>query len=95
MSYNVFLSSKAEKQYSSLDKHIQHKFKSKFSRLKEEPRKSFFLSGKYAGLRYIKIFHKGVEYRTVYDICDEKKEVLILFLGTRENFYKEIRRHLR
>lgn len=41
-----------------------------------------------------KTIFKGVEYRVVYDVSDEKKEVLIIFLGTRENFYKELRRFL-
>ena len=95
MSYSVFLSNKASKQYISLDCHIQKKIKLILSELKEEPHKGFPLAGeKYTGLRYIKIKHKSVEYRTVYDISDEKKEVLIIFLGTRENFYKELRRYL-
>jgi mRNA-degrading endonuclease RelE of RelBE toxin-antitoxin system len=94
MSYRVFLSSKAGKQYKKLDKHIRDSIKSNLDGLKQYPRKSYTLSGKYADLRYIKIIHKGVHYRIVYDVSDEKKEVLIIFLGTRENFYKELRRYL-
>lgn len=45
-------------------------------------------------LRYVKIIHAGVEYRAVYDIAKDKKEVLIIFIGSRENFYKELRRFL-
>ena len=33
-------------------------------------------------------------YRIVYDISEKSKEVLIIFLGTRENFYKELKRYL-
>lgn len=69
-------------------------FISKLSELQENPHKNFYLSGKYAGLQYIKVKHKAVEYRAVYDISEEKKEVLVIFLGTRENFYKELRRYL-
>ncbi len=95
MSYGVFLSKKAYKQYSGLDHHIQDKMKSTISQLKEDPHKGYFFSGeKYRGLRYIKIKHKSGEYRIVYDINDKKKEVLIIFMGTRENFYKELRRYL-
>ena len=50
--------------------------------------------GKYAGLRYLKTVHKGVMYRVVYDISEKSKEVLIIFLGTRENFYKELKGYL-
>jgi mRNA-degrading endonuclease RelE of RelBE toxin-antitoxin system len=42
----------------------------------------------------LKAILKRVEYRVVYDVYDESKEVLIIFLGTRENFYKELRRYL-
>ena len=94
MSYKVFLSNKAGKQYKKLDPHIRDKIKSKLDRLKQHPHKAFALSGKYAALRYLKIIHKGVKYRIVYDISDVRKEVLIIFLGTRENFYKELRRYL-
>ena len=44
--------------------------------------------------RYIKIFHAGVQYRAVYDMAKDKKEVLVIFIGSRENFYKELRRFL-
>ena len=95
MSYSIFLSRKANKQYNSLDQHIQSKIRSILSKLKEDPHKGFSLSGEnYIGLRYEKIKHKAVEYRAVYDINDEQKEVLIIFLGTRENFYKELRHYL-
>ena len=94
MSYRVFLSSKAGKQYKKLDPHIRDTIKSNLDGLKQHPHKAYTLSGKYAGLRYLKIIHKGVNYRIVYDVFDEKKEVLIIFLGTRENFYKELRRYL-
>ena len=95
MSYNIFLSRKAEKQYKKLDLHISKKLKNKFKILEQYPYNGFALSGKYTGLRYLKVTHKRVEYRVVYDVYDESKEVLIIFLGTRENFYKELRRYLR
>ena len=47
-----------------------------------------------AELRYIKISHAGVQYRAVYDISEDKKEVLVIFIGSRENFYKELRKFL-
>jgi len=46
-------------------------------------------------LHYIKLFHPGVQYRAVYDIDKKGKEVLVAFLGSRENFYKELRRFIR
>ena len=54
MSYKVFLSNKAGKQYKKLDSHIRDKIKSNLDGLKKHPHKAFTLSGKYAGLRYLK-----------------------------------------
>ncbi len=94
MNYQVFLSKKAKKQYKNLDRHIQDKFKLNLQQLEEKPHEGFSLSGKYADLRYIKLSHKGVNYRAVYDISEDEKLVLVIFMGTRENFYKELRRYL-
>ncbi len=95
MSYDIFLSRKAEKQYKKLDLYIRKKLKNKFKILEQNPYNGFTLSGKYTGLRYLKITHKRVEYRVVYDVYDKSREVLIIFLGTRENFYDELRRYFR
>jgi len=51
MSYRVFLSSKAGKQYKKLDPHIRDTIKSNLDGLKQYPHKAYTLSGKYAGLR--------------------------------------------
>ncbi|MGA1794380.1 MAG: type II toxin-antitoxin system RelE family toxin [bacterium] len=62
MSYTIFLSRKADKQYNTLDHHIQDKIKSIFLELKEDPQKGISLVGeKYAGLQYIKTKYKGTE----------------------------------
>ncbi len=95
MSYQVSLSKKAKKQYKNFNQHIQKKIKHNLQQLEEKPHEGFNLSGKYADLRYIKTTHKGVDYRVVYDISEDENLVLVIFLGTRENFYKELRRYLR
>lgn len=94
MSYQVSLSKKAKKQYEKFDQHIKKKLKHNLQQLEEKPYEGFSLSGKYADLRYIKITHKGVNYRAVYDISEDEKLALVIFLGTRGNFYKELRRYL-
>jgi len=55
-------------------------------------RKEAFLKDLKTELCYIKISHAGVQYRLVYDIENNKKEVLVIFLGTLENFYKELKK---
>jgi len=95
MKYDVYLSSQANKQYKKFDAHIRHKFRTELLELEEHPsEKGNLFQGFSHGLCYIKIFHAGVQYRAVYDIEKNKKEVLVIFIGSRENFYKELRRFL-
>ena len=95
MRHEVYLTPRAENQYQKLDHHIRRKIKTDLLELEDEPySKGFSLSGPGAGLRYLRISHAGVQYRAVYDISEDRKEVLVFFLGTRENFYKELRRFL-
>ena len=95
MKYEVFLSSRAKKQFNKFDAHIRHKIKIELLELEEDPsEKGGLLQGFSHGLRYIKFFHAGVQYRAVYDIITAKNEVLVVFIGSRENFYKELGRFL-
>ena len=95
MKYDLYLSSKAKKQFKKFDVNIRNKLKTELMELEEEPfQKGNFFQGFSHGLHYIKIFHNGVQYRAVYDIAENKKEVLAIFIGSRENFYKELRRFL-
>lgn len=69
MKYDVYLSPRAKKQYKKFDVHMRHKIRTKLLELEEDPsEKGSLLQGFSPGLRKIKIFHAGVQYRAVYDI---------------------------
>jgi mRNA interferase RelE/StbE len=92
MKYEVFLAQRANKQYEKLDAHIRKEIKSLLFQLEDEPyQKGKPLKGLNTEPRYIKLSYAGIQYRAVYDIDQKEKEVLILFIGSRENFYKELR----
>ena len=96
MKYEIFLAPRARKQYEKLDPHIRKEIKTLLSELEDEPyNKGKPLKGLNTELHYIKLSHAGVQYRAVYDIDKKGKEVLVAFLGSRENFYKELRRFIR
>jgi mRNA-degrading endonuclease RelE of RelBE toxin-antitoxin system len=95
MKYDVYLTARAKRQYKRLDAHIRNKIRTELLEIEEDPyEKGELLQGFRSKLRYIKIIHAGVQYRAVYDISKDKKEVLVIFIGSRENFYKELRRFL-
>lgn len=62
---------------------------------KEPYAKSLILSADLAHLRYIKFSHQGTPYRVVFKVSEAGKEIGVLFLGTRQNFYRDLKRYLR
>ncbi len=93
MKYEIFLAPRAKRQHEKFDRHIRDEIESRLWELEDKPyEKGSPLKGLKIELRYLKISHAGVQYRAVYDIENNKKEVLVIFLGSRENFYKELRR---
>ncbi len=95
MKCDVCLTRRANKQYEKLDAHIRNKIRTELIELEQNPHeKGNLFQGLRSKLRYIKIIHAGVQYRAVYDIAKDKKEVLVVFIGSRENFYKELRKFL-
>ena len=96
MKYEIFLTPRARKQYEKLDPHLRKEIKTLLSELEDKPyNKGKPLKGLNIELHYIKLSHAGVHYRAVYDIDKKTKEVIVAFLGSRENFYKELRRFIR
>ncbi len=96
MSYEIRLNRRAIKQSRKLDPHIKEIVK---RRLREglalDPSKYPLLSGRYSRLRRIAFSTPGGEFRTVYSVREDKKRVIVVFVGNRENFYKELQKYLR
>jgi len=61
---------------------------------KLDPHKYPLLSGILASFRKIALGTPGGEYRIVYALDEKFKAVNIVFIGSRENFYKELQRYL-
>ena len=96
MTYEIFLTPRAKKQYEGFDRHIQDEIRPQLFALENDPHgKGNIIKGRKSELYYIKMAHAGVQYRAVFDIEKSKKEVSIIFVGSRENFYKELRRFMK
>lgn len=92
MSYVVKLSSKAHRQYKKLPSDVQDDLSQSIVSLTSTPEEHPFLSGQFSDLRKLTFRSSGTPYRLVFTIQDES--VIIVFLGTRENFYRELRDYL-
>jgi len=93
--YEVKLGTRATRQVEKLDPHIKEVVKRRLREaLAPDPHKHSFLSDKYSGLRKIAFSTPAGEFRAVFTIRENKRRVVILFVGSRENFYKELQRYL-
>lgn len=65
--------------------------------IRKEPLLGAVKMGDLKGVRSIDIKHTGTNYELAYALKenDEGDYVLVVMFGTRENFYKELKRYLR
>lgn len=65
-----------------------------FKKIKESPLESFELGYSFKGLRSYHFNFEGTSYRIVYEVFEEDKLVVVIMIGTRENFYERLKRRL-
>jgi len=94
MNYRVEFEKRAARQYKRLDPQIRKKVCSKVNSLREDPDRYPLLSGNLAGLRKMIVTTPAGEYRLVFTVDEKMKAVDIVFVGSRENFYRELQRYL-
>ena len=95
MSYEVKLNTRATRQVRKLDPHIKKVVKERLEEtLGSDPYRYPFLSGRYSRIRRFAFSTPAGEFRAAYTIREDKRRVLIVFVGPRENFYKELQRYL-
>ena len=93
--YEVKLGTRATRQVEKLDPHIKEVVKRRLRKaLTPDPHRHSFLSDKYSGLRKIAFSTPAGEFRAVFTIRENERRVIVLFVGSRENFYKELQRYL-
>jgi len=53
-------------------------------------------TGDLAGIRCMDVFHGGINHEIAYRIAETaERTVVVLLAGTRENFYRELKRYMR
>ena len=93
--YEILLVGSAAKTLKKLDRHILLQIVSELEHIAKAPYAGEQLHGQ---LHNVFSWHKaikGTEYRIAYQIKDAEVIVLILKIGSRENFYKELWKQLR
>ena len=83
MTFNVLLHPKAAKSLKKLDNEVQERIKDRIKGLKELPERE-------KHLRYSSFWSlRAGDYRVIYDINKERKEVIVLFIAHRKHVYDD------
>ncbi len=94
MNHRIIWTRKAATQYQKADPPIKKLVARKIDLLIKDPSVFPFLSGNLSGLQKLKFNTLSGEYRIVFSFVKKEKTVVIVFMGTRENFYKALQRYL-
>jgi len=63
--------------------------------LEENPFRGSRLSGDFSDLYKLEFRYQQIHYRIAYSINQQRVEIYILHVGTRENFYNELKRRIK
>ena len=84
MDYSVLLHPKTNEALNSLDKSIRSRVKQRLIELKEAPEE------KRTRLKYTDYWRIRVgDYRAIYEIKPQDKQVIVLYIGHRKNVYDD------
>jgi len=92
--YTVIIPNSVKKDLKKLDKPTIKKVINLLNSLSENPFQGASLSGDFSELLKLEFRQQKVHYRIAYRVVKEKIEVYVLHIGTRENFYAELKRRL-
>ena len=90
--YELVVINSAARQLKKYDKPIRNKIISALDKIAENPFIGEVLKGNLSILYSYHIKVTGVEYRIAYQIKEQELVVVIIQMGTRENFYEELRK---
>ena len=88
----------AEKYFKKLkDKHLKIAFKKAVTSIRENPEIGKAKTGDLSGIYSLDIYCDRTNYELAYRIYEDENGdmVVIIMAGTRENFYKELKRYMK
>lgn len=92
--YQIRLSKAGGRDIRKLSRQVQEELPKHFEILSADPRQGETLRGILQGLWKYEFSFGGSAYRIAYEILDNKKTVLVIMVGSRENFYNRLRRRI-
>ena len=95
--YEILFNPQAERFFKKLkEEPLKEAFKIALLKLKENPYVGQPKSGDLVGVYRFDVKYKNVNYEIAYTINEVNgKKVIVLFAGTYENFYEQLRRYIK
>ena len=90
--YQVFMAPSAHRRYKKFDPLLKQKIKEEANNLLEDPYCYEELKGPLRGIRSYHFAYGKTQYRIAYRILEEKKEIEVVLVKSRESFYQTLRR---
>ncbi len=82
----------AHRRYKKFDVGLQQKIKEGAKELSEDPHIYEELKGPLRGIRSYHFDYSKTQYRIAYRILEDKKEIEVVLVKSREGFYQTLRR---
>ena len=82
----------AYRRYKKFDAGLQQKIKEGAKKLSEDPHIYEELKGPLIGIRSYHFDYSKTQYRIAYRILEDKKEIEVVLVKSREGFYQTLRR---
>ncbi len=95
--YEILFSSAAERYFKKLkEKPLKKTYKIALMKISNDPYIGQPKRGDLSGIYGYDVKYNSVNYEIAYTINDQNsKKVIVLLVGTRENFYTELKRYLK
>ena len=90
--YDLVVLQSASRQLNKFDKPVRTKVIAVLEKIAENPFIGDRLKGDLATIYSYHLQVTGVEYRIAYQIREQEIVVVVMQIGTRENFYEELKR---
>lgn len=94
--YKLVLSKAGQKFIKKIsDKGLKNKIKEGLDRIKEDYTVGNRKTGDLKGFWSLDVYYNKTNYEICYELIEnEGKIILVVMIGTRENFYKELKRYI-
>jgi len=95
--YEIRFMPKSEKYIRKIkDKNLKNKFKQAFYEIAKNPFIGQAKKGDLSGIYGYDVYYNKTNYEISYTIYEkEDKVVVVIMVGTRENFYEELKKYIR